>query len=125
MTFDARDLYNGLRKSADNAAAAAKLARSEGRSDEAEFHSGRHAGLVTAIGLLRREEDLAAQARDAELRSNMEDEALGEAALAAGVIGYGTGVDLAAVASLEEFARNVGGAFDGVGTVYSDAGEGL
>lgn len=130
MTVNVSELKAVLRSLADAAAQESKRNRSEGRFEDAEFHAGRQAGLVTALGQLRDAETRAALERDAvlgDLRCAVCGRVHDRAVRCEEVRDrQGARVNLGAVERLEDFARSAGGAVDmASGTVYSDADPGL
>ncbi len=110
MTVNVSELRSKLRDAADRAAREGRTCDASGSGEGAQFWAGRQGGLLAAMHLLEQCED--------EMVAELEDELIGDR--------YGQGVNMSAVARLEEFARSAGGAVDmASGTVYSDAEGGL
>lgn len=114
MMIDLTALRARLQQIADNAQDNMVSFENQGDNGTARYYAGRRDGALASIAQLDYVEATAARERDAALSREPWNESTGE------------GVDLAAVARLEDFARSAGGAVDmASGEVHSDADGGL
>lgn len=105
MTIDLNELKERLRDKADEAGLLSANEFARGHQAASSYAAGRQAGMLFAIEALEEAENDEASERDL----NIQDEQLGEAALALGIIGEAT---LCAV-------HEAGGCYEGCPDAYS------